>query len=41
MGISARALMTRDMQESRRLWDIKTEEALKGALRQVEERSRF
>ena len=40
MGISARELMTRDMQESRRLLDSKTEEALKGALRQVEERSR-
>lgn len=41
MGLSAGELMTRDMQESRRLLDSKTEEALKGALRQVEERSRF
>ena len=41
LGTSARALMTRDMQESRRLLDSKTEEALKGALRQVEERSRL
>ncbi|MBQ1348666.1 MAG: hypothetical protein IIY58_04870 [Aeriscardovia sp.] len=41
LGTSARALMTRDMQETRRLLDSKTEEALKGALRQVEERSRF
>ena len=40
MGLYARELMTRDMQESRRLLDSKTEEALKGALRQVEERSR-
>lgn len=40
LGTSARALMTRDMQESRRLLDSKTEEALKGTLRQVEERSR-
>ena len=41
LGTSARALMTRDMQESRRLLDSKTEEALKGALRQVEERNRL
>ncbi|MBQ1427644.1 MAG: hypothetical protein IIZ04_02140 [Aeriscardovia sp.] len=41
LGTSARALMTRDMQESRKLLDSKTEEALKGALRQVEERSRL
>ena len=41
LGLSARELMTRDMQESRRLLDSKTEEALKGALRQVEERSRL
>ena len=41
LGTSARALMTRDMQEFRRLLDSKTEEALKGALRQVEERSRL
>ena len=41
MGLSARELMTRDMQESRKLLDSKTEEALKGALRQVEERSRL
>ncbi|MBQ1425119.1 MAG: hypothetical protein IIY98_03265 [Aeriscardovia sp.] len=40
MGIFARELMARDMQESKRLLDSKTEEALKGALRQVEERSR-
>ena len=41
LGTSARELMTRDMQEFRRLLDSKTEEALKGALRQVEERSRL
>lgn len=41
MGLSARALMARGKQETRRLLDSKTEEALKGALRQVEERSRL
>lgn len=41
LGTSARALMTKDMQEARRLLDSKTEEALKGALRQIEERNRF
>ena len=34
--LTYRKRMTRDMQESRRLLDSKTEEALKGALRQVE-----
>lgn len=33
MGISARELMTRDMQESRRLLDGKTKEALKGGFK--------
>ncbi|MBR4399733.1 MAG: hypothetical protein IKT06_02230 [Aeriscardovia sp.] len=37
-GVSARALMTRDLKDARRLLDGKAEEALKGALKYVEGR---
>lgn len=41
MGTSARALMTKDLKDARALLDGKAEEALREALRQVEERSRL
>ena len=37
-GVSARALMTRDLKDARRLLDNKAEEALKRALKYVEGR---
>ena len=37
-GVSARALMTRDLKDARKLLDGKAKEALKGALKYVEGR---